>query len=139
MKAPKLYDKTGTTVDSIFDNFFKSFQSGIWDSRKPATDIKEKEDAYMLETDIPGASRDDITVELDEDILTIDVEYGHETEKEEEWDYIKNERTRGHYQYSYRLKNIDEDGIEANYENGVLTVYMPKQEVDNSKRIIDIQ
>lgn len=137
MKAPKIYNRTNTSLDTIIDSFFdRGFSPFRRRNHNYPVDIKEKEDAYLLELNIPGVEREDITVEIEEDILNIEVNYNQE--KDDQWSYVRQESPQGEYSYSYRINNIKENDIEANYENGVLSVYMPKKTVDNQKKIIDI-
>ena len=103
------------------------------------TDIKETEDNYILEVELPGLKREDITIETEDEYLTIKVKQNQELEEEKE-DYIYRERRVGSHQRSFRLNNVNIDEIEAEYDNGVLNVTLPKEEKrESNKRIIDVK
>ncbi len=92
------------------------------------TDITETGDAYKLEADLPGFKKEDIKVDIDDDILVIKAEHSEDKdEQNEEGDYIRRERYYGSYSRSFNVSEIDVEGITAAYENGVLTLTMPKK------------
>ena len=95
------------------------------------TDIKETEEKYLIEAELPGMDKEDIELELNDDYLTIKAD-NEEVIKEEEDDYIRKERRTGKYQRSFRLNNIEKDKIEAEYNNGILEINLPKME-DNTE------
>ena len=95
------------------------------------TDIKETEEKYLIEAELPGMDKEDIELELNDDYLTIKAD-NEEVIKEEEDDYIRKERRTGKYQRSFRLNNIEKDKIEAEYNNGILEIDLPKME-DNTE------
>jgi HSP20 family protein len=105
-------------------------RGGAW---SPRVDIEETEDAWIVEADVPGAKRDDITVELQGDELAV-----HGEIKERERVGILRRRTRrtGRFDYRVRLSgDIDDEGLEANLDGGVLTVRVPKRERTRRRRI----
>jgi HSP20 family protein len=90
----------------------------------PLVDVEETDDAWVIELDVPGAKRKDITVELDGGELAI-----HGEIKERERVGVLRRRTRRTGQFDYRVRlpgEVDEDAIEANLDGGVLTVRIPK-------------
>ncbi len=91
------------------------------------TDIRETETDYVLEADLPGFDKKDISVEVQNDTLTITAERhsAHENEDEKK-QYVRCERSYGSYTRSFDVSGIDSDAIRAKYENGVLTLTMPK-------------
>ncbi|MBS1401523.1 MAG: Hsp20/alpha crystallin family protein [Oscillospiraceae bacterium] len=92
------------------------------------TDITETNDAYKLEADLPGFKKEDIKVDIDDDILVIKAEHSEDKdEKNDNGDYIRRERYYGSYTRSFNVSEINVDGITAAYENGVLTLTMPKK------------
>lgn len=92
------------------------------------TDITETNDAYKLEADLPGFKKEDIKVDIDDDILVIKAEHSEDKdEKNDNGDYIRRERYYGSYTRSFNDSEINVDGITAAYENGVLTLTMPKK------------
>lgn len=91
------------------------------------TDISDKGDHYLLRTDLPGFCKEEIRLELQEELLTIYAEHSAEAEEKEER-YLRRERRYSNYAKSYRLKDIDTEKISAKFENGVLTLTLPKLE-----------
>ncbi|GAB4354451.1 MAG: Hsp20/alpha crystallin family protein [Methylohalobius sp. ZOD2] len=101
----------------------------------PAVDIKEKANQYVVHADLPGVKPDDIEITLENSILTIK---GHrETEaKEEKEDYKRVERVYGGFFRRFALPDsVDADKIQANYEQGVLIITIPKKAEVQPKKI----
>ena len=87
------------------------------------TDISETADGYKLEADLPGFRKEDIHIDIDDDILSIHAEHkDSKGEKDDKGDYIRRERYYGSYSRSFNVSEIDVEGIKAAYENGVLTL-----------------
>ncbi|MBQ7714793.1 MAG: Hsp20/alpha crystallin family protein [Clostridia bacterium] len=102
------------------------------------TDLKDEGDSFTLEADLPGFEKKDINIEMKGDVLTINAERHSEHEDEDKKkNYIRCERSYGSYTRSFDISGIDSDGISAKYENGVLTVKMPKKTpaVPESRRL----
>ena len=92
------------------------------------TDITETGDAYKLEADLPGFKKEEIKIDIDDDILVIKAEHSEDKdEKNENGSYLRRERYYGSYSRSFNVSEIDQEGISAAYENGVLTLNMPKK------------
>lgn len=89
------------------------------------TDIKDCEDSFVLEAEMPGFDKSDISIELSGDILTVCAK--REDKREESKDnYISRERRFGSYSRSFDVSNIDKEGITAEYNNGILELTLPK-------------
>ena len=101
-------------------------------------DVKDLGNEYVVEAEMPGVNKDRINLDIHDGVLTISA--NEETEqKEEKNDYIYRERRYGHVSRSFSLDNIDEDGVKAEYKDGVLFVHLPKQaQAKNSPRKIEI-
>ena len=123
-----------TPLERTMEEFMKTpFKMFNWNENMSfRTDIKEKHDAYMIEAELPGVDREDVNIELDNDLLIINVDKDYR--EEDEWDYIREERNYGKYRRSFHIENIDEEGITAEFEQGILQVYLPKEEPSKSKR-----
>ncbi|MCK8818170.1 Hsp20/alpha crystallin family protein [Natroniella sulfidigena] len=126
------------------DDFFETVRSNFFDDFKGLantgfrTDVKETEDEYVIQSELPGLNKEDIDLELTDDLLTISVDNQEEIKDEGE-DYIRRERRTGKYQRSFRIENVKEDEIRAEYENGILEVRLPKEESGKKRRrVIDI-
>ncbi|HSK15600.1 MAG TPA: Hsp20/alpha crystallin family protein [Gaiellaceae bacterium] len=107
-------------------------QSSTW---LPAVDAWETEDELVLSFDLPGIPEDRITVELDDGVLTVSGERERSGEHSNDRFY-RFERRFGTFSRSVTLPaGVQEDAIEARYENGVLEVRVPKPEEQKPKRI----
>jgi len=122
-------------IDSLFDNFFSdSFVPAFFTGDSQIrVDIKEKENEYLIEADLPGVRKEEIKVDLDNDRLTISVEKNEEINEEKE-NYIRRERRSGSYCRSFYVENVMEDQISAKFENGVLSMVLPKREAKPGRK-----
>lgn len=112
----------------IFREPFAPYNLGA-DAGVFKTDIKEEDDKFVLEADLPGFAKDDISLDVDNEILTISAQRHSEHEEADKRDkYVRCERSYGSYSRSFDISAVDADKIEAAYENGVLTLTMPKKE-----------
>ncbi len=93
------------------------------------TDVIEKDDSYQLEAELPGFNKEDIKIDLKNDLLTISAAHSENNEeKDNNGKYIRRERRTSSYQRSFRVENLKPEDIIAQYRNGVLTVNIPKKE-----------
>lgn len=110
---------------------FEEMSRSFWDNNNVSafrTDITEKDGKYILEADLPGFKKEDISVDIDKDCLTITAEHKSEEKEENADSYIRRERYYGSYTRSFNVKVIDTEAITAAYNDGVLTLTMPKKE-----------
>ena len=108
------------------------------------TDIKEKQDAYDIEIELPGYKKEDVKAELKDGYMTITAEKNTESDKkDEEGNYIRRERFYGSCSRSFYVgKDITEEDIKAKFEDGVLRVMVPKKEAKEvipQKKFISIE
>lgn len=101
-------------------------------------DIYEKGGDYHIEMDVPGFSKDEIKVEAKKDYLTITAEKSNE-ESEEDKNYIHRERSYGKYERSFYLHDLDSENINAEFNNGVLKITVPKKAESEDKKYIEIK
>lgn len=127
---------------SAYDPFrdFEEMSRSFWDNNNVSafrTDITEKDGKYVLEADLPGFKKEDISVDIDKDCLTITAEHKSEEKEENADSYIRRERYYGSYTRSFNVKGIDTEAITAAYNDGVLTLTMPKKgpEVPAARRL----
>ena len=100
----------------------------------PECDIYETENDYKMIYDIPGIEKDDINIKIEKDILTVTAEC--KKEPIEGFDCIGSEFDLTGYTRSFNLNNVvDSTKIEANFENGVLQLTLPKKEEKKTKEI----
>ena len=117
-------------VDGILRGFYDSPVS-TWntsaDSRRLAMDVIEADTAYVVTADMPGISRDEVSVTIDKNVLTISAESKDEVSQNER-KVLRHERYSGKYARSLRLgEDIDEDQVSAEYRDGVLRLAIPKK------------
>jgi HSP20 family protein len=126
-------------VDSLFDRFFdrtgEDGSSAVW---APQTDLVETDENFQLRLDVPGMSKEDIDISLQNGTLTVSGERTSERTDEGE-DYVRVERAFGTFHRTFTLPDaVDADNIEATYEDGVLSIHVPKTE-ESTRRQIEIQ
>jgi len=98
-------------------------------------DIRESEDAYTVEADLPGVSKDEINVTINDNVITLKGERKNEQETKE-GGYRHYERSVGSFERSFTVsKNVDTEAVEAKFENGVLRLTLPKREETKPKQI----
>ncbi|MCI2047663.1 MAG: Hsp20/alpha crystallin family protein [Faecalibacterium sp.] len=92
------------------------------------TDILDQGDHYELRADLPGFKKEDINLSLDDNTLTINAERHSEWEdKDKQGSFVRCERSYGSYSRSYDMTEVQTENIEAAYDNGVLTLKLPKK------------
>ena len=135
MLTPRIF--TENLFDDLFDDFpFRSLENvdrklyGKHAGREMLTDVKEHEDHYEVEIDLPGFKKEEITIELNEGYLTITASKGlDEDEKNTQGKIVRQERYAGVMQRSYYVgEQITTEDIKAKYEDGVLKLEIPKKE-----------
>ena len=120
-------------VDRLFDRLFDTQSAAQrW---APAMDLVEAEDHYLLKADLPGVSEEDVTIEVENGVLTITGERKAEHERPEKGFY-RVERAFGRFQRQMTLpEGIDPDRVTADFHQGVLSVTIPKPEQVKPRRI----
>lgn len=123
-------------IDDWFEDFPTLFEKGI---RFMRADIKETENEYIIEAELPGVKKDEIKIELYDNKLTIRAETKQER-KEEKENFIKRERRYGAFCRTFYLDNVKEDEIKAKYEDGILKIILPKERPSKPNvKTIDIE
>lgn len=133
------FDRSDNNIFDLFDNFEKQFFNNT-NATLPAfrADIRDLDDKFVLEAELPGFNKEDISLDLKEGILTIKAEH-KEAQEQKQGEYIRRERRTGSFARSFDVSGIDESGISAAYKNGILEVTLPKQApVVPESRQIDI-
>ncbi len=101
----------------------------------PKVDIYETDKAYVLNAELPGLTKDQIDIDVNDNTLTLKGEKKFE-EKVEKDNYVRVERSYGNFSRSFVLSDdVDTEGITANYKEGVLEVTLPKKEEAQAKEI----
>lgn len=106
----------------------------------PAVNIQENEKDFVLELAIPGKKKEDFNVEIDNNILTVSMETQQEDEQKED-NYTRREFSYTSFRRSFTLpETVNEDKINASYNDGILSFTLPKKEeaLPKPKRMIEI-
>ncbi len=137
----KKFDLITRPYDEFYDLMNQFFDRSVPLSKAFAdikVDVEEKDNEYIIEADMPGISKDDIHLDLEENYLQIEVKRRQEIKKEEK-NYIRKERSFSSLKRSIYLANVQKEGIEARLENGVLMIRVPKKTKDQQKVGIEIK
>ena len=120
--------RSNSSMMDLFDELERSMfgESG---RRTPvfSTDIRDEGAHYLLQADLPGFQKEDIDLHLEDNVLTITAKHQETAENKQDGKYICRERRVGSYARSFDVSGIQEEGISAAYENGVLKLTLPKQ------------
>jgi HSP20 family protein len=133
-------------IDRLFEDFHpfalgRAFRDMDWLPREwpvaPAVDLAEKEGGFEITAELPGLDQKDIEVKVTDGVITIAGEKAEER-RDEKKDYHLSERRYGSFQRSFRLPDgVDAERIEAAFNNGLLTIMLPKSPTaaKNEKKI----
>ncbi len=140
----------GENMMDLFDDFDRDFFRGFGRpehvlygknaARMMKTDVKETDEGYELAVDLPGMKKDEIHLDLQNGCLTISTEKNLENKEEKHGKILRQERYTGTMQRSFYVgENLTEEDVQAKYEDGVLTITLPKKEakkVPEKKQIL---
>ncbi len=119
------YANRRMTTWNPFADFDRDFFTGPMGEIK--TDITDTGDGYRLEADLPGFKKEDIKIDLNDGCLTISAERKSESEEKDKHGAVRRERSYGSFTRSFDVSGIDAGGITAAYNDGVLTLELPKK------------
>jgi HSP20 family protein len=127
-------------LDRFFSDFFRDpFFSRVASIATPIrADVKENDNEYILEAEMPGVRKEDISIEISDDVLTLGVDTNKEVNEESEG-YIYRERSTGSFKRSFHIQNIKNDAVKASYKDGILTIVLPKDEKAKGAKRIEIE
>ena len=124
-----------TLFDDFFDDDFMRFPA--WDGRElygkhaknlMKTDVRETENTYEVDIDLPGFKKDEIDVDLKDGYLTIRASKGlDKDQKDKQGKYIRQERYAGACSRIFYVGEVEPDQVSAKYEDGILKISVPKQ------------
>ena len=127
-------DEFENMVNSFFnDDFFNSFTLM---KNNFSVDLKEDDNNYIIEADLPGVDKKDIDISYKNGYLNISAKRENNLEEKKD-NYVRQERSYGEFKRSFYIDNVEEDKIDANFDNGVLKVTLPKlnKEIHETKKI----
>ena len=137
-KPMNVFDDMDSMIHSLFNTDW-NFPAQNTQDWSPAVDVKETDNSFVLSADIPGLTKNDIKINVTSKRLEISGERSLETDQEND-NYHYRERRFGSFDRSFNLPDtIDEDKISASFKNGILSIQLPKHEVEIPKdRLIKI-
>jgi len=126
-------------INRMFDSFFRTGRhedadlvASTW---SPAVDIVEQDDDYIVKVELPGVSKDDVKITMEDNVLTIRGEKSQEKETKK-GSHHRMERSYGSFQRAFTLPTtVKSDKIEASFKDGILNVKLPKAEEAKRKQI----
>ena len=136
--------------ENLFDDFMDFPFDSFWNRKNPLygkhaknmmkTDVRETDDSYELDIDLPGFKKDEITAKLKDGYLTVSASKGLDKDKQDKkGNYIRRERYAGAMSRSFYIgDSITQDEIKAKFENGILQLSIPKKDaktVEQQKHI----
>ena len=137
-------DEFLTPVDSLLDRFFNEAVPAFGqdfgveffgNNSYPKVDVKDYDDKITIEAEIPGLAREDVSVDLEAQVLTI-TGGKREVKDDEGARYIRKELKRSSFKRSFKLgDNMNVKKIQADFDNGLLLVTVPKREPDEPKKV----
>ena len=126
--------------ENLFDDFFGDdwMRFPVWSGRDPLygkhaknlmkTDVRETENTYEVDMDLPGFKKDEIKVDLKDGYLTISAAKGlDKDQKDKEGKYIRQERYAGACSRSFYVGDVETKDVSAKYEDGILKISLPKE------------
>jgi HSP20 family protein len=122
--------------DSLFENFMSPVRLRDLENElhMPSTDIRETKDAYEVTAELPGMKKEDIKVSLHDGVLSISAENRSESEEKKDGQVIRRERRYGKFLRRFAIgPDVQDDKVEAKYEDGVLTLTIPKVQPKGSE------
>lgn len=139
---PQALDRLQREMNRAFDGFFRgdlldsgSFFSEGW---SPAVDISESSDSYSIYAELPGIKKDDVKITMNGNVITLRGEKKNESEKKERT-FNRIERSYGVFERSFTLPvTVKSEAIEARYNDGILTITLPKRE-EAKEKVIDVK
>ena len=131
---------------SVFDDFFKELTPGFYvrplhgdPLPTPAqikVDVKETDGGYSVQAEVPGVAKEDIHVSIDGNVVTLSAEVKQSDTQTSSEKLLRSERYYGAVSRSFQLPaDIDQDTAKAKYDNGVLTLTLPKKKSGASQRL----
>ena len=114
----------------LFDDFFRG--DDFFSRREQSlmkTDIREKDDKYIIEMDLPGYEKENINIELKEGYLIVSAKVERENDSSEKEKYLHKERFYGECSRNFYVgEDMSEEEIHAEFKNGILKITIPKKE-----------
>lgn len=111
--------------DETFDNFFRPTFFNV-DGGAMKTDIREDKNGYTLEIEMPGYTKDEISISLEDGYVTVSAKKQENNSEKDERVYLRRERSVA-CSRSYYVGDVEETDVKAKFDGGVLTLLLPKE------------
>ena len=128
----------GLSINDMFNDFFNDDMLSEFKSCGSfKTDIKETPEEYVVHAELPGVKKEDINIDYNNNYLSISATRNNEFEEKKD-NYIRRERSYGSVSRGFYINNVNKEAIKAKFDNGVLTIDLPKKEIssNNDSRIL---
>ena len=134
------YRRTNHLLARPMNDFIRSFfdVNDIFSTPAFHVDVREDENAYVLEAELPGVPKDKIHLSVDDNTLTLSADLNEE-KKESHDGYLHCERRTGHVERHFNMDEIDTSALSANYTDGVLRITLPKQKAQDKPTARNIE
>ena len=134
------------TRGSLFDDFFRDMAPGFYvrplhgdalpTPAQIKVDVKESEQAYTVQAEVPGVPKEDIHISIDGSVVTLRAEVKQQDSQSKDEKVLRTERYFGSVARSFQLpQDIDQANAKAKYDSGVLTLTLPKKQAGGSQRL----
>ena len=136
-------DQFGRLVENMFEDMFAPFTQGSalsqWQgdaATSPRLNVKETEQAFEIEAELPGVKKEDVKVAIENQRVTIEGEVKREDEQREGENLVYSERSTRRFMRSFMLpSDVDEANAQARMDNGVLSLSLPKKQGSTATRL----
>ncbi len=139
MFMPSVFSDGDDVMNEMMNEWGNDWNKSFFGKRNPLfgkrarnlmkTDVKETDNSYELEVDLPGFKKDEVKLQLSDGYLTISAEKGLDKDEEKHGRLIRQERYEGAMQRSFYVGDgLTEDDVKASFANGVLKISLPKAE-----------
>jgi HSP20 family protein len=127
-------------MQDMLNNMFKERSLGeSWSEAgilAPLVDVKDEGSELLVTTDLPGVEKGDVDLDVSDNMLTISAKRSSDNEEKDEG-YLRRERTYSSFSRTVTLPNtVSAEGAKAKLENGVLSVTLPKMQIEENKKIL---
>lgn len=122
--VPSLLSRSRSLSGPLLETLFPE----VHYSDNPPADIREEDDSYVVDLSVPGFEPDELDVHMEDGYLVVSGQ--HEEAKTE---YVSREIYRSSFRRSFRIRDIPDDGLEADLRNGILSIRVPKMKPERKK------
>ena len=136
MTRMSVYDPFAEVFPELFRGMLQPVKAAGGEALEIRVDVKEADGAYTVQAEMPGVKKEDIHVQIDGNRVSISAEVKRESEKKEGERVLRTERYYGSVARTFSLgSEMDESKAIAKFDNGVLTLTLPKKTAPASKRL----